>query len=125
VIQLAGTVTYHDGQQAAFAGGPREWVMWEQYALGRGLPTVAPEPGRAAALTMVWYLAWACATRGQNPRPGFDPWLDSIAEVADFELVDAPPIPLDRSHAESSSSPSPAASRPPSSTASSRASSPP
>lgn len=93
MIQLSGTVVYQDGRSEPFTGGPREWVAWEAYALGKGLPTVGADPAHAPALTMTWFLAWACATRKLVPRPGFEVWLETIAEVSGFELEDAPPIP--------------------------------
>jgi hypothetical protein len=125
MIQLAGTVLYQDGRSEAFTGGPREWVAWEAYALGKGLPTVGADPAHAPALTMTWFLAWACSTRQLAPRPGFETWLDSIAEVAGFELEDVPPTPPVASHAPSSVSRSQADAPPPSSTPAIRASSQP
>jgi hypothetical protein len=125
VIRLAGTVIYLDGRSEPFTGGPREWVAWEHYALSKGLPTAAADPQHAAALTMTWFLAWACATKGVVPRPGFETWLEAIAEVSGFELEDVPPTLTAASLEPSSGLLSPPADQSPSSTASSRASSPP
>ena len=63
MIRITGTVVYRDGRRVAFTGGPRELVAWEAFALGRGLPTTADEPGRGAPYTMVYFLAWTLATR--------------------------------------------------------------
>jgi hypothetical protein len=107
VIRLSGTVVYLDGRAEDFSGGPRQWVAWEHYALSKGLPTAASDPQHAAALTMTWFLSWACATSKATPRPGFETWLDTIAEVSGFELEDVPPTLPAPSAERSSSSHSP------------------
>ena len=125
MIRITGTVVYRDGRRVAFTGGPRELVAWEAFALGRGLPTTADEPGRGAPYTMVYFLAWTLATREQAPRIGFEPWMDQVAEIDGFELIDADPTPPARSDGESSSSPPPPDTRQPTSISSIRASSQP
>lgn len=117
MIRVTGTVVYQSGEQAAFRGGPVEWMAWEQYALTRGLPTAAQDPTRAAGLTMSWYLAYRSATKGLPPatRPGFEKWLETVDEINGLEISDAPPTPPARSVELSASSPSQPASVPASS----------
>ena len=91
MIRLSGTVVYPDGRRVEFTGGPREWVAWEAYALGKGLPTSADDPRRAAGLTMTWYLAYRASTRSDAERPAFDAWLDTIEDVTDVQVAGADP----------------------------------
>lgn len=105
MIHITGVVVYPDGRRDTFAGGPRDWVAWEQYALGHGLPTSASDPARAAGLTMTWYLAYSASTRTQKDRPGYLAWLDSISDVVDVEVVNADPTHAAPSPAASSNLP--------------------
>ena len=86
MIRVSGTVTLADGTRHPFAGGPREFSAWERYALANGLPTAQNAAGSSAGLTMMWYLAYACVTREAAERPAFDEWLNTLIDLADFEL---------------------------------------
>ena len=105
MIRVSGTVVYPDGRREDFHGGPREWVAWEAYALGKGLPTAADDPRRAAGLTMTWFLAYRSSTRELRERPGFEAWLDLIDDVVDVKVGSEDPTPPEPSPGPSSSSP--------------------
>lgn len=111
MIRISGTIAYLDGRSDTFEGGPREWVAWERYALSHGLPTVNQDPSRAAGLTMTWFLAYQAATRHAAERPGFEEWLDGVADIA-ADVAEAPPTRPAASAATSSSSGPPSGSIP-------------
>lgn len=113
MIRVAGVVTLTDGVSVRFAGGPREFAAWERYALAHGLPTSQNAAGIGAGLTMMWYLAYACSTRGAEHRPGFDDWLGELVDISEFELEMPDPTPPAASAGSSGSSPSQPESDPP------------
>jgi hypothetical protein len=86
MIRVSGIATLSDGTTHPFAGGPREFSAWERYALANGLPTAQNAAGSSAGLTMMWFLAYACMTRELPERPAFDDWLNTLVDLADFEL---------------------------------------
>ena len=106
MIRVSGTVTLQDGTQEPFAGGPREFAAWERFALSHNLPPTQNAAGSSAGLTMMWFLAYSCVTRGATTRPGFDAWLDTLADLSDFELELPPPTRSVASGEPSDSSPS-------------------
>lgn len=120
MIRVSGVLLLTTGERVPFAGGPREFSAWERYALAQGLPTSQTATGSSAGLTMMWFLAYACSTRGAEHRPGFDDWLDTLADLSEFELEMSPPTqavpsaesspnspPVPESHRESSGQPIP------------------
>jgi hypothetical protein len=86
VIRVSGTVTLDTGELVEFAGGPRELAAWERYALSHGLPPTRDARGGAAGLTMMWYLAFECVTRGADHRPAFNDWLGGLVDLSGFDL---------------------------------------
>jgi hypothetical protein len=105
VIRLSGIATLSDGTSVRFAGGPREFAAWERYALLHGLPPGQNAAGDAAGLTMTWYLAYACVTKGEAERPAFDAWLDTLVGIADMEIELPPPTQAAASDTPSDGSP--------------------
>lgn len=113
MIRISGTATMSDGRVIPFSGGPREWMQWERYAVANGLP--APNLGGggvSAPLTFIFFLTYACCTRGQPERPSLDDWCDGLADVDDFAVEEPPPTPAAASAAPSASSPPEPESRP-------------
>ena len=115
MIRVSGVVTLADGVPVRFVGGPREFSAWERYAISHGLPTGENAAGASAGLTMMWYLAYACSTRGAEHRPGFDDWLGELVDCSEFDLELPPPTRPVASDASSDSSPSQPESDPPTS----------
>ena len=93
MIKISGVATVA-GEALGFTGGPRELVQWEQYALMHGLPPHQNAQGSSAALTMAYYLAYACLTRGAEHRPSFDTWLGDLEDLEGFAMDEAPPTPM-------------------------------
>lgn len=95
MIRVSGTVTLANGERVAFAGGPRELVAWERYALSHNLPTARDARGSGAGLTMMWYLAYECCTRTAESRLGFSEWLGELVDLSDFDLeMPDPTLPV-------------------------------
>lgn len=111
MIAISGVATV-SGEPLGFTGGPRELVQWERYALSHGLPPHQNAQGYGAALTMAYYLAYACLTRDAKTRPGFDEWLGQLEDVRDFSMEEIPPTPTAPSGEPSQLSPPPQASPP-------------
>lgn len=113
MIRVSGTITLSDGTRVPFAGGPREFAAWERFALSHNLPPTQNAAGSSAGLTMMWFLAYSCVTRGESTRPGFDAWLDTLADLSDFDLELPPPTRSEASGEPSDSSQSQPESDPP------------
>lgn len=105
MIRVSGTVTLVGGERVPFAGGPREFAAWERFALSHNLPPTQNASGGAAGLTMMWFLAYACVSRGAAERVGFDAWLDTLVDLSDFELSLPPPTRSEASDEPLDSSP--------------------
>lgn len=92
MIRFSGTIVWRDGRDpSSFAGGPVEWVQWERYAVSHGLPVVGEDAARAVPITQALFGAYAVLTRGANPRPGFDKWLEQVADLTGYEVKGSDP----------------------------------
>lgn len=66
---------------------PADLVAWEAKS-GRSVGSWSEE---APSFTDVAFLAWRGATRGQNPRPKFESWIDSVDDLTLTEVGEADP----------------------------------
>lgn len=83
-MKLYITVTRY-GTDTVVSTMPSDLVAWERDN-GRSVTAWADNP---PSYSDVAFLAWRAATRGQNPRPDFDVWLDD--GVTDLTLGDVDP----------------------------------
>jgi hypothetical protein len=90
------TVTYHDGTTTEVNTTQADVAAWEMYCIKRNLRATAPDRTvmQDMPVTFLRFAAWNALHRpGTGPRPDFDLWADTVAEVAVESEEIADPTP--------------------------------
>lgn len=78
------TVTYTDGTTVAATTTQADVAAWEMWCVKRNLRATSPDRTvmQDMPVTFLRFAAWSALHRnGTGPRPEFDLWADTVAEV--------------------------------------------
>jgi hypothetical protein len=88
------TVTYNDGTASTVTTTQADVAAWEMWCVKRNLRATAPDRTvmQDLPVTFLRFAAWNALHRpGTGPRPDFEPWADTVAEVGVEDTTEADP----------------------------------